>query len=63
MTAAKKVVALTLRIPTGMLSRLDEAAWRKRISRTAFIRESLNRNLEYFQQVESKCAARQQTRD
>jgi predicted transcriptional regulator len=49
-----KIVALTLRIPEEMLSRLDEAAYRKRMSRTAFMRESLNRNLAYFLDVESK---------
>ena len=33
---------------------LDDAAWRKRMSRTAFMRESLTRNLAYFVDVESK---------
>jgi len=52
--STKGIVALTLRIPGEMLSRLDEAAWQKRISRTAFMRESLSRNLAYFIEVESK---------
>jgi predicted transcriptional regulator len=52
--SAKQAVTLTLRIPSEMLSQLDEAAWRKRISRTAFIRESLTRNLSYFLHVESR---------
>lgn len=53
-TDTKKIVALTLRIPEEMLARLDEAAYRKRMSRTAFMRESLIRNLAYFVEVESK---------
>ena len=59
MTAGdKKVVALTLRIPEEMLARLDEAAYRKRMSRTAFMRESLNRNIAYALDVESKTPMR-----
>jgi len=53
-TDTKKPVALTLRIPEEMLLRLDEAAWKKRISRTAFMRESLNRNIAYSLEVESR---------
>ena len=58
----KKVVALTLRIPRELLARLDEAAYRKRMSRTAFMRESLARNLAYFSDVESKAAMEEQSR-
>jgi predicted transcriptional regulator len=54
MTGTKKTVALTLRIPRELLARLDEAAYRKRMSRTAFMRESLTRNISYFLDVESK---------
>jgi uncharacterized protein (DUF1778 family) len=55
-TETQTVVALTLRIPEEMLAHLDEAAWLKRMSRTAFMRESLNRNLAYSLDVESKAA-------
>jgi len=55
-TDTRTVVALTLRVPEEMLARLDEAAYRKRMSRTAFMRESLNRNLAYSLEVESKAA-------
>ena len=58
---AKKMVALTLRIPEEMLARLDEAAYRKRMSRTAFMRESLARNLAYFLDVESKATVNPQS--
>ena len=54
----KKVVALTLRIPEEMLTRLDEAAYGKRMSRTAFMRESLNRNIAYTLEVERKAATK-----
>jgi hypothetical protein len=37
MTDTKKVIALTLRVSRELLVRLDEAAYRKRMSRTAFI--------------------------
>lgn len=60
-TDDKKIVALTLRIPEEMLSRLDEASWQKRMSRTAFMRESLTRNLAYFSTVESKAAMQEQS--
>jgi len=53
-TDSKKVVALTLRIPEEMLARLDEAAWEKRMTRTAFMRESLKRNIAYSLEVEGK---------
>ena len=53
-TDTKKIVALTLRIPEEMLARLDEAAWKKHMTRTAFMRESLTRNLAFFLEVESK---------
>ena len=59
-TATKTVVALTLRVPEEMLARLDEAAYRKRMSRTAFMRESLTRNLAYFLDVESKAPTQPQ---
>jgi hypothetical protein len=42
---------------------LDEAAWRKRISRTAFMRESLNRNIAYYLDVESKGSVRERLVD
>jgi predicted transcriptional regulator len=57
--SAKKAVALTLRIPSEMLSELDDAAWRKHMTRTAFIRESLARNLSYFNHVESAAPSSQ----
>lgn len=50
----KDTVALTLRIPKQMLAQLNDAAWEKRMTRTAFMRESLARNLEYFRAIESR---------
>jgi predicted transcriptional regulator len=58
--STKKIVALTLRISVELLEELDEAAYRKRMSRTAFMRESLTRNLAYFLEVESKTPAAKQ---
>jgi predicted transcriptional regulator len=60
-TNTEKIVALTLRIPEEMLARLDEAAYRKRMSRTGFMRESLSRNIAYFLDVESKAPVQPQS--
>ncbi len=59
--STKRIVALTLRIPRELLLHLDEAAWHKRITRTAFMRESLTRNLAYFLDVESKAPMQPQS--
>jgi predicted transcriptional regulator len=60
-TGTKKIVALTLRLPEEMLASLDQAAWQKRMTRTAFIRESLARNLAYFLDVESRAPMQEQS--
>jgi predicted transcriptional regulator len=60
--SAKQAVALTLRIPSDMLSELDDAAWRKHMTRTAFIRESLARNLSYFTHVELSALSSRETK-
>lgn len=47
-----EIVALVLRVPRTMLSDVDLTAKQLRMSRTAYIRKSLMRNLMYSEEHE-----------
>ena len=56
----KKSKAVLLKLPTDLAEKVDQAVKVHYVSRLNFIRESIRRNLRYFEQHERPMARRMQ---